>query len=104
MTYKIVVSQRANEQMEEIIAYIMQKLQNRQAAKAVYDDIMNAYDKLEYMAEATVLCEDPYLAVKGYRRLALEHHNYILLYQVDGNMVYVNGIFHMLEDYQEKIR
>ena len=92
MTYKIVVSQRANEQMEEIIAYIMQKLQNRQAAKAVYDDIMNAYDKLEY------------LAVKGYRRLALEHHNYILLYQVDGNMVYVNGIFHMLEDYQEKIR
>lgn len=52
MTYKIVVSQRANEQMEEIITYIIQKLQNRQAAKAVYDDIMNAYDRLEYMAEA----------------------------------------------------
>lgn len=103
MAYKIVVSQRANEQMEEIIVYIITKLQNKQAAKAVYDDIMNAYDKLEYMAGAMAICEDPYLAAKGYRRLALEHHDYVLLYQMDGSTVYVNGIFHMLEDYRKKI-
>lgn len=103
MDYKIVVSQRANEQLEEMIAYIISKLQNKQAARAVYDDIMNAYDKLEYMAGTVAVCEDPYLAAKGYRRLALEHHDYVLLYQMDGNVVYVNGIFHMLEDYQNKI-
>ena len=48
-------------------------------------------------------CNDRYLAAKGYRKLALEKHNYVLLYQVRNDIVFVNGIFHMLENYRDKL-
>lgn len=35
-----------------------------------------------------------------YKMVVLQKENE----QVDTSMVYVNGIFHMLEDYQEKIK
>lgn len=103
MTYNVVVSEHANEQLDNILFYIVCKLGNRQAAKAVYNDVLKAYDDLEYMAGSIALCNDPYLAAKGYHKLILDHHNYILLFQILDNTVYVNGIFHMLENYSSKL-
>ncbi|MCM1159481.1 MAG: hypothetical protein NC300_12525 [Bacteroidales bacterium] len=103
MTYKIVVSERANMHLDNILSYIVYKLKNKQAARAVYDDVKNMYDKLEYMAGSVALCEDSYLAEKGYHKLVLDKHDYILLFQIYDDIVYVNGIFHMLENYREKL-
>lgn len=103
MTYNIVISEHANEELDNILSYIVYKLQNREAAKAVYSDVLKAYEDLEYMAGSIALCEDPYLAAKGYHKLLLAHHDYVLLFQISENTVYVNGIFHMLENYRDKL-
>ena len=55
------------------------------------------------MAGEVQLCEDPFLAGKGYRKIALEQHDYVILYQLEADTVYINGIFHMLENYQKKL-
>ena len=103
MGYKPIITEKAEMQLDRILYYILEKLQNRQAAEASMEDIERTYAKLEYMAEAVQLCGDPFLAGKGYRKIALEQHNYVLLYQIEGEFVYINGIFHMLEKYWEKV-
>lgn len=103
MNYNVIITERANQQLDNIIHYIVYKLKNKQAAASVLDDVLKAYNKLESVAGALALCEDPYLSGKGYRKLALDKHDYILLYQIEENTVYVNGIFHMLENYRDKL-
>ena len=39
------------------------------------------------------LCNDSYLARKGYRKLQLDKHEYVILYQVYSNEVHIGGIF-----------
>ena len=67
------------------------------------DDIEHAYDLLEKMAESFAFCEDPYLQSKGYRKLTWEKHDYVFIYRVDGETVYLAGFFHMLENYRNKL-
>ena len=103
MAYKLVVTDNAAQQVESIVDYIMYRLNNKQAAKAIIDDIEKGYTKLSIMAEMFAYCNDRYLASKNYRKLILEKHQYIILYQVRDKVVYVNGVFHMLENYREKL-
>lgn len=103
MAYKVVVTKNALQQLENIIDYLVYHLHNRQAATGVIDDFQQACKELTYVATSIVFCNDKYLAAKGYRKLALAHHKYLLLYQVRNEIVYVNGIFHMLEKYRDKL-
>lgn len=103
MLYNVIITERADMQLDNIIRYIVYKLKNKQAASAVLDDVMQAYDELEKIAGSISICEDPYLAVKGYHKLALKKHDYVILFQIEENTVYVNGIFHMLENYRDKL-
>ena len=48
-------------------------------------------------------CEDSYLASKGYGKFALKKHDYLIIYRVEENTVYLVGFFHMLENYREKL-
>jgi len=103
MTYKVIVTERAEEQLNTIIRYILVQFNNKDAAGSVLSDVLKTYDKLEYIVGSAQLCNDPYLAAKGYYRISLEKHNYLLLYRIHGDEVIVNGIFHMLENYQDKL-
>ena len=103
MGYKVIVTERAETQLDNIINHILFRFSNREAAINILKDVQKTYEKLKYVAEAIQLCDDPYLASKGYRKIALESHNYVTLYQIRDETVSVNGIFHMLEDYQNKL-
>jgi len=103
MIYKVIITNRAEEQLDNIISYIFIQFKNKEAANSILNDVLRTYDKLEYVAASLQLCNDPYLAAKGYYKIALEKHNYLLLYQIHGNEVIVSGIFHMLENYREKL-
>ena len=48
-------------------------------------------------------CEDPVLSAKGFRKIRLEHHDYVILYKVRGGTVTIEGIFHELENYGKKL-
>ena len=103
MDYKLVISERAEMHIDRILDYVVNVLKNPSAASSILDDIEDAYNKLEYMAESLGYCHDLYLAEKGYRKIILSGHDYLILYKVDGNEVHVSGVFHMRENYAEKL-
>ena len=92
MAYKLAIPEHTERQIDKCISYIV-----------VLEDIEHAYDLLEKMAESFAFCEDPYLQSKGYRKLILEKHDYVFIYRVDGETVYLTGFFHMLENYRNKL-
>lgn len=103
MEFKVIVTEHAAQQLENILDYLVYRLNSLQAASNLLNEVEAAYSKLEYMATSMPFCQDVYLRAKGYRKWPLSKHKYIILYQVKGANVYVNGIFHMLEDYQSKL-
>ena len=103
MAYRLVISRNANENIDNIVEYVAEKLSNPHAAAAILDDIENSYGKLEESAEMYPICNDPYLASKGYRKLPLNTHDYVTLYQVDNEEVHIGGVFHSRENYINKL-
>ena len=103
MHYKLIISERAELHIDNILDYVVNTLKNPSAAKAILCDIEEAYNRLEYMAETFGYCNDNYLAYHGYRKTALSGHDYLILYRVKGNEVYISGVFHMREDYARKL-
>ena len=103
MTYKLIISDRAEEHIDNIIRYVAVELSNPTAAKAIIADIEKGYSKLEFMADSLALCQDPYLSQKGYRKYILDEHDYVILYKVEKKKVYISGVFHMKEDYANKL-
>ena len=99
MAYKLDISYRAKQQIDQTVQYITNNLKSYQGANSILDDLDDALQLLESYPE----CEDYYLFAKGYRKYSLKKHNYLLVYFVKDNTVYVIGFFHMLENYQSKL-
>ena len=76
MNYKLIISERAELHIDNI---------------------------LEYMAETFGYCNDIFLADHGYRKIALSGHDYLILYRVKGTEVHISGVFHMRENYAQKL-
>ena len=74
-----------------------------QAAKNMMEDINRAFVLLKAFAASFSFCEDSYLASKGYRKFALKKHDYLIIYRVEENTVYLVVFFHILENYREKL-
>jgi len=103
MLYKLVISERAEMNIDNILDYVVNILKNPGAARAIIIDIEEAYNRLEYMAETFGYCNDRYLADRGYRKIALSGHDYLILYRVEGQEVRISGVFHMRENYAQKL-
>lgn len=103
MAYRLVISRRADEQLDSIIEYVAFRLNNPMAAAAILSDVEAIYRKLREMPESMALCEDPYLASREYHKAILRQHNYIIIFQICEDEVHIAGIFHTLEDYSYKV-
>ncbi len=55
------------------------------------------------MAGSLKLCDDPKLRSLGYRAIHLKHHNYFMLYKIVGRRVFVTGVYHDLQDYENSL-
>lgn len=103
MAYKLVISERAERHIDNIIDYVVNTLKNPGAARAILSDIEEVYDKLEYMADSLGYCNDYYLAERGYRKIILSSHNYLIIYRIEGDEVRISGVFHIREEYAQKL-
>ena len=74
MEYKVVLTSVAKIQFRHIIDYLLYEL------------------------------DDKILRAKGYRTIHFKKHQYIMVYTIDGNVVYVEGIYHDLQDYENTLR
>ena len=66
--------------------------------------MISTVTRLSHVAGGLKLCDDKILRAKGYRTIHFKKHQYIMVYTIDGNVVYVEGIYHDLQDYENTLR
>ena len=103
MAYKINVTEHADELLNHLVYHLIYRLKNKQAAEHLLDFIEVIYDRLENNPFQFAECKDTYLAKKGYREAVVPQMNYIIIFDVSDNVVNIVGIFHQLENYQNKL-
>lgn len=99
-SYNVIISPKALTQLNRYIEYIQYTLLNEQAAHNIWQDAMDTRAKLSLVAESLKYCTHPQLKKHGYRAISFRHHRYLMLYRVDGKNVYVDAIYHQLQDYE----
>lgn len=102
MDYKVVTTKDAEEDLERFIQYLMIEKESRQAAENVLNDYDATIECLKHVAGSLKLCEHPRLRQLGYRRINFLNHRYFMLYRIVDQVVFVDNIFHELQDYENK--
>lgn len=103
MDYRLMITERAEELLEQLVNYILYKFRNEQTARHLLDDIEQLYDRLEDNPYQFADCRDSFLKSKGCKEAVVKDMDYILIFRMEGNVVYVLGIFHQLENYKDTL-
>ena len=103
MAYKVVLTKDAEEDLDAFINYLLFEKKNEQAAKSVLDDFEATMESLSIVAGSLRLCDNPRLNKLGYHRINFLTHKYFMLYRVEHNLVFIDNIFHELQDYGNKM-
>ncbi len=103
MDYKIVVTMDAEEDLERFIKYLIVEKESVQAAENVLNDYDATIESLKHVAGNLKLCDNPRLRHLEYRRINFLNHRYFMLYRIVDNVVFVDNIFHELQDYENKM-
>ncbi len=103
MDYKIVLMRDAEEDLDRFIEYLLFEKKSGQAAKNLLNDFEATKKSLSTVAGSLKLCDNPKLRELGYRRINFLSHRYFMLYRIENDMVYVDNIFHELQDYENKL-
>ena len=81
MIYKLLVSKEADEDIEDIVLYIVSELHNPSAASAFLDDVEKSYHNMVENPAMYSLCNDYRLSNGGYRKIVIK--NYLILYRIN---------------------
>lgn len=103
MAYKLIVTEHADELLDNLVYHLLYRLKNQQAAKHLLDGIEDIYNRLEINPRQFRLSQDAYLAGKGYHEAIVPQMNYAVIFSINTDTVNVVGIFHQLENYQTKL-
>ena len=103
MDYKVVVTSDAEADLDSFVRYLLFEKENAQAAQNLLDHFDSTRRMLERIAGSLKMCENPRLKKLGYRRINFLSHRYFLLYRIAENMVYIDAVFHELQDYENHI-
>lgn len=103
MDYKVIITEDAEADMDSFVHYLLFEKKNEQAARSLIDDFESTIASLAHMAESLKLCENQHLKGHDYRRINFKSHRYFMLYRVKEDKVYVDNVFHELQDYENKM-
>lgn len=103
MVYKVVVTVDAEEDLNHYISYLLMEKKNEQATGNVLDDFEATIRSLKNVAGSLKLCDNPRLRELGYRRINFLSHRYFMMYRIVDDTVFVDNIFHELQDYENKM-
>lgn len=103
MEYKIFVTADAKENLDHFIKYLIIEKGNIQAAQNVLNDYDATIESLKIVAGSLKICDNPRLRKLGYRRINFLNHRYFMMYRIVENKVFVDNIFHELQDYENKM-
>lgn len=100
MDYRVVMMEGAEKDLDRFVVYLLFEKKNEQAARNLLDDFEKTKISLSNVAGSLKLCGNPKLKELGYRRINFMTHRYFMLYRIEGNTVFVDNIFHELQDYE----
>lgn len=103
MDYEVVITNDAEADLDNFIRYLLFEKQNPQAAQNVLNDYDATIKHLRQVAGSLKLCEHPKLRQLEYRRINFLNHKYFMLYRIVNHVVFIDNIFHELQDYEKKI-
>ena len=99
-SFNVIISPKALSQLNSYIDYIQYTLLNDQSAYNVWQDALETRVQLSRVAGSLKLCTHPELKKNGYRAIGFRRHRYLMLYRIEGTTVYVDAIYHQLQDYE----
>lgn len=103
MGYRIVNTLLANQDLDGIVSYIADDLENPTAASHFLDELDECLGRLEKMPLMYEQCQDVRLKGLGYRKARIG--NYLMIYRVDESVkcVYILRFFYARRDYEKLI-
>ena len=104
MAYNLIITDRADELIDERVYYLIRKFKNPQAATHLLDGISGIYDRLEDNPFQFPDSRDPKLFKRGYKEALIPDMEYRMVFRIEDNIVYIVGLFHELEDYVPKVK
>ena len=104
MLYKLVVTDEMERLVDERVGYLLNKFKSHQAASHLLDGIEEIYDYLETNPEIYRESQDPFLSAFHYREAKVNEMDYIIVYKILEDTVYILGLFHSLENYSQKMQ
>ena len=102
MAYKLIITERADELIDRLVSYLINKLKNPDAASHFLDELEAIYDRLSDNHFQFPESQDEYLFLRGYREALFRKMKYRVIFRADEHTVYILGVFHTLEDYGKK--
>jgi len=101
--YKLVVTELANQDLDQIVSYIAVELANQKAAGDFLDEVRQCYAHLKDNPLMYAKCDHERLASDGYRKAIIK--NYVLIYIVDedSKTVRILRFFYGARDYGKLI-
>ncbi len=100
MIYKIFIPKSVQIKLEKYINYILEVFKSKQSAKNLILDYKQTIEILSRNAESYPLLEDEDLKKKNLRRIPFKKHRYVIIFHIVGqDIVYIDAIYHMLQDY-----
>ena len=103
MDYRVVVTKDAEEDLDGFVKYLLFEKENKQAAQNLLNDYDATIESLKYVAGSLKLCDNPRFRQLEYRRINFLNHRYFMMYRIVDNVVFVDNIFHELQDYENKM-
>lgn len=103
MHYNLIITERADELIEEGVNYLVNRLKNQQSAAHLFDGIEELYDRLEENPYQFADCRDIFLKSNGYKEAVISDMDYIMIFRIEEKDVLVVGFFHQLENYKVKL-
>lgn len=99
-SFDVIITPKALSQLNSYIDYLQYTLLNDQAARNVWQDAIETRDHLSKVAGSLKTCANPQLRKNGYRIINFLRHRYLMLYRIENQTVYVDAIYHQLQDYE----
>jgi len=81
MAYEVIISDRAKEQANAFVEYLMFEKQSPQAASILLEAIEETKESLSLIAGILRYCEDPELRAMNYKIIFFRHMRYLWFFR-----------------------
>lgn len=104
MAYKIISTDEMDTLLDSCVRYLLNKFKNEQAAEHLLSGVSEIYDTLERNPNVYRVSQDPFMKALECHEAKVPEMDYMIVYKIVNQNVYIMGIFHTLENYADKMK